>query len=72
MPAPREHRTVCVINLGCPKNLVDAEVMLGSLVEAGWRPLPEPEDITAPNEDTTPSVEDTTPLTEDAMPTGEE
>jgi len=27
---------VCLISLGCPKNLVDSEEMLGALREAGW------------------------------------
>jgi ribosomal protein S12 methylthiotransferase len=29
--------TVSLVNLGCPKNQVDAEVMLGQLAEAGYR-----------------------------------
>jgi len=31
-------RTVRLISLGCPKNLVDSEVMLGLLREKGWIP----------------------------------
>ena len=31
-------RTVRLISLGCPKNLVDSEVMLGLLREKGWVP----------------------------------
>ena len=27
---------VCLVSLGCPKNLVDSEQMLGALREAGW------------------------------------
>ena len=27
-----------MISLGCPKNLVDSEVMLGLLKEKGWTP----------------------------------
>jgi ribosomal protein S12 methylthiotransferase len=34
---PKE--TVRMISLGCPKNLVDSEVMLGLLQEKGWIPL---------------------------------
>jgi ribosomal protein S12 methylthiotransferase len=29
--------TVCVVSLGCPKNLVDSEHILGVLARAGWR-----------------------------------
>jgi ribosomal protein S12 methylthiotransferase len=31
-------KTVRLISLGCPKNLVDSEVMLGLLQERGWTP----------------------------------
>ena len=31
-------KTVRMISLGCPKNLVDSEVMLGLLKEKGWIP----------------------------------
>jgi len=31
-------RLVHLVSLGCPKNRVDSEVMLGGLLEAGWRP----------------------------------
>ena len=34
-------KTVRMISLGCPKNLVDSEVMLGLLREKGWVPSPE-------------------------------
>ncbi|MBB5346919.1 30S ribosomal protein S12 methylthiotransferase RimO [Desulfoprunum benzoelyticum] len=30
-------RTVYIVSLGCAKNLVDSEVILGSLVQAGWK-----------------------------------
>ena len=36
-------RAVGVISLGCPKNLVDTEVMLGLLREAGYRLVSDPE-----------------------------
>ena len=29
-------KTVYMVNLGCPKNLVDGEVMLGLLAQAGY------------------------------------
>ena len=29
-------KTVFSISLGCPKNLVDTEIMLGGLTNAGW------------------------------------
>ena len=35
---------VALVNLGCPKNLVDAEKMLGSLAEAGFQVGAAPED----------------------------
>ena len=41
-PAPR--RRVGVISLGCAKNLVDTEVMLGHLDAAGWDVAADPED----------------------------
>ncbi|UCF06213.1 MAG: 30S ribosomal protein S12 methylthiotransferase RimO [bacterium] len=36
--------TYYVFNLGCPKNLVDAEVMATRLEEAGWGAVSDPED----------------------------
>ncbi len=38
----KETRTVFVISLGCPKNLVDTEIMLGHLNRAGWEVVGEP------------------------------
>jgi ribosomal protein S12 methylthiotransferase len=35
---PPSSKTVRMISLGCPKNLVDSEVMLGLLREKGWTP----------------------------------
>jgi ribosomal protein S12 methylthiotransferase len=35
--SPAEGRTVGMLSLGCPKNLVDGEVMLGRLQGAGYR-----------------------------------
>ena len=32
-----DNKTVYFVSLGCPKNLVDSEIMLGRLVEAGWK-----------------------------------
>ena len=34
-------RTVALVSLGCPKNLVDSEKMLGLLAEAGLTPTPD-------------------------------
>jgi ribosomal protein S12 methylthiotransferase len=47
----RPPTTVSVMNLGCPKNQVDAEVMLGQLAEAGYRieDAPERADIIVVN-----------------------
>ncbi len=36
-------KTVFTVSLGCPKNLVDTEVMLGDLVRHGWEVVGEPE-----------------------------
>src|SRR3954451_15061532 len=36
--------TLYLLSLGCPKNRVDSEVMLGSLLEEGYRLVDEPED----------------------------
>lgn len=36
-------RAVGIISLGCPKNLVDTEVMLGLLAQAGYRIVSDPE-----------------------------
>ncbi len=35
--------TVCIVSLGCPKNLIDSEVMAGLLVREGFRLTPEAE-----------------------------
>ena len=37
--APRPVETVAFVSLGCPKNLVDSEKMLGSLAESGIVPV---------------------------------
>ncbi len=39
-----KREAVCLISLGCPKNLVDSEVMLGLLVEKGYGIANEPAD----------------------------
>ena len=33
----QDARTVHFISLGCARNLVDAEVMMGQLLEHGWQ-----------------------------------
>lgn len=38
------NRTFHLVSLGCPKNLVDSEVIYGLLEEHGWQGLSEPED----------------------------
>src|SRR5664279_300562 len=38
------HVKVGFVSLGCPKNLVDSEVMMGQLVERGHELTPHPED----------------------------
>ena len=37
------NKTVYMVSLGCPKNLVDSEVMLGQLEQAGYESTPTPE-----------------------------
>lgn len=39
MTAP--HRTVHLVSLGCPKNRVDSELMVGQLQRDGWQLVPE-------------------------------
>ena len=41
--ADRKPKTVFPISLGCPKNLVDTEIMLGLLAREGWEVAAEPE-----------------------------
>ncbi len=40
---PRPDRTVHVVSLGCPKNLVDTQLMMGRLVEGGFSPTADAE-----------------------------
>lgn len=40
----RAKKTIALISLGCAKNLVDSEVMLGALKKAGYRPLARPDE----------------------------
>ena len=37
-------KTFSLVSLGCPKNLVDSEVVYGLLEKAGWKGLPDPND----------------------------
>jgi ribosomal protein S12 methylthiotransferase len=39
-----ENPSLYLLSLGCPKNRVDSEVMLGSLLDEGYRLVDEPED----------------------------
>jgi ribosomal protein S12 methylthiotransferase len=41
--SPAVPRAVCVVSLGCPKNLVDSEHILGVLGRSGWRIAATPE-----------------------------
>ena len=43
-PAPARPRRVSLVSLGCPKNQVDAEVMLGRLRREGYEIVASPED----------------------------
>lgn len=40
----KKHRTIHFVSLGCPKNRVDTEVMLGVATGDGWRIVPEADD----------------------------
>lgn len=40
----RQEKKVHFVSLGCPKNLVDTEIMLGSLQQDGYRVVDNPED----------------------------
>src|SRR5262245_35805225 len=42
--SPPAQPTVHLLSLGCPKNLVDSEVMLGHLARVGYAPVSRPED----------------------------
>jgi len=41
-PKTEYRPSVYAVSLGCPKNLVDTEIMLGRLVQAGWEVTGEP------------------------------
>src|ERR1700749_880313 len=41
---PTKTTKVCFVSLGCPKNLVDSEVMMGLLARAGAELTPKAED----------------------------
>jgi tRNA A37 methylthiotransferase MiaB len=43
-PVPAKRHTVALVALGCPKNTVDAEVMLGDLQRYGMRIVAKPEE----------------------------
>jgi len=43
-PAPASRLKVGFVSLGCPKNLVDSEVMMGLLAQAGAELIPRAED----------------------------
>jgi ribosomal protein S12 methylthiotransferase len=40
----RKQKTLYPVSLGCPKNLVDTEIMLGSLSRQGWQVVASPEE----------------------------
>jgi ribosomal protein S12 methylthiotransferase len=44
---PNTANRVAFVSLGCAKNLVDSEVMIGKLGQAGWELVPEPADADA-------------------------
>lgn len=42
----RSAKTLYLVSLGCPKNLVDSEVMLAALEQAGYQVVDQPQDAT--------------------------
>ena len=44
MATRRQRSTVHFVSLGCPKNRVDSEIMLGHLVQGGFRVVERPEE----------------------------
>ena len=40
---PKTEKRLYAVSLGCPKNLVDTEIMLGRLTQAGWEVVDTPE-----------------------------
>eukprot|EP00966_Prymnesium_polylepis_P012309 282601-Prymnesium_polylepis.1 len=56
--ADRERSTVALVALGCPKNTVDAEVMLGDLQRRGLRIVREPREADVVIVNTCAFVED--------------
>ncbi len=40
----KQEQTIHMLSLGCPKNRVDSEVMLGHMLDEGYRPVDSPED----------------------------
>jgi ribosomal protein S12 methylthiotransferase len=40
---PKTQNRLYAISLGCPKNLVDTEIMMGRLTRAGWQVIDQPE-----------------------------
>lgn len=43
VPTPSETVSIGLISLGCAKNLVDSQIMMGALLSAGLAPAPTPE-----------------------------
>jgi ribosomal protein S12 methylthiotransferase len=39
---PKTQNRLYAVSLGCPKNLVDTEIMLGRLTQAGWQVIDQP------------------------------
>ena len=39
----KQEQTIHMLSLGCPKNRVDSEVMLGHMLDEGYRPVDSPE-----------------------------
>jgi ribosomal protein S12 methylthiotransferase len=62
-PAPR---TLHTVSLGCPKNLVDTEIMLGLLARRGWQVVESPEEAEVLLVNTCAFI---TPATQEALDT---
>jgi ribosomal protein S12 methylthiotransferase len=44
MLQPESAKTLYLLSLGCPKNRVDSEIMLGTLLNDGYRVVDEPQE----------------------------
>jgi len=64
--ASRRPQTLYVVSLGCPKNLVDTEIMLGGLTRRGWQVVASPQEARVLLVNTCAFI---TPATQEALDT---